>query len=209
MIKEWCELNRIACRPSNYSIAKKYGMRWLLFILMLGYVVVSGIALWLVKSEQLLIPLLLVAVSLWLMQFVVDTALLNRHHNELAGANRKQKLRLFRYLEFKQRFESNSILSDCNIESLLAWQKIGWGSTDRTNFIGSKFFLVLGSGFMGFLFAFLAAQKMTLPYVGAIFVLVSSIIFLGWALFDIYTLREKRDYEIKRFLEWLLLEFRE
>ena len=70
------------------------------------------------------------------------------------------RARYLSYVVFKKKLEEDQVISENDIESLIAWDEIGNEKKDRTVFFKSKWFLAVTSGIFGLIVQYFLGLKL-------------------------------------------------
>jgi len=201
MIKEWTELNRIISRTSNYALAKEYGLLWVFFAMLIFYTVSSGIAIYLVYNSMFVVAVFVVGFTLCIMQLSLNNAFYKKYDETLKEIPHKKKLRYFKYLRFKDSFQSSAVLDISQIDRLLQWQEIECKKPDDSNFFATKIFTLPAAGLLAFVFGYFSKASVSFTDVTILVILVLGALTIASSLYEAFTTGIRRQMEITRSLK--------
>jgi len=148
----------------------------------------------------------LVGLTLCVMQLVLNYAFFKKYDGILQGVPYSKKLRYFKYLRFKSAFNASATLSTDKIGRLIKWMEVENRKAENTNFFATKIFTVPTTGLLAFVFGYFGKAALQPFEVVFLVVMVIGLLSIASSIFEIFKIDAYRQAEIKRSLEWLLLE---
>ena len=116
------------------------------------------------------------------------------------------RARYLSYVVFKKKLEEDQVISENDIESLIAWDEIGNEKIDRTVFFKFKWFLAVTSAIFGLIVQYFLGLKLGIKELLLIALILLIILWLAFMVFDFSTISKERRLNINRFLKWFQID---
>jgi hypothetical protein len=214
-IKKWSYIHKIYNECSRGSILRSFFalnkirenyQYWIFLGLYLSVSIISLIIVLLNKSYFFVSVFTIVSTAL-LIRYFIEKSLskdLNRYYepNGISEYPFFLRARYLSYVVFKKKLEEDQVISENDIESLIAWDEIGNEEIDRTVFFKSKWFLAVTSAIFGFIVQYFLGLKLGIKELLLITLILLIILWLAFMVFDFSTISKERRLNINRFLKW-------
>ena len=116
------------------------------------------------------------------------------------------RARYLSYVMFKEKLEEEQVITENDIESLIAWDEINNEKIDRTVFFKSKWFLAVMSAVFGLTVQYFLGLKLSIKQLLLIALILLIILWLAFMIFDFSTISKERRLNINRFIKWFQID---